>query len=77
MEQMDRTARTDERIDDAFAQLRDEMREMRAEMRDGFRDLRQEMHSEFRDVRADAAQMKLLMLGGLITILAAFIALGG
>ena len=76
MEQMERTAWTDERIDDAFAQLRDEMREMRAEMRDGFRDLRQEMDSEFRDVRADAAQTKLLMLGGLI-ILAAFIALGG
>jgi hypothetical protein len=81
---MERTAWTDERLDDAFAQLRDEMREMRAEMRglrsetaEGFRDLRHEMHAEFRDVRADAAQMKLFMLGGLITILTAFIALHG
>jgi hypothetical protein len=82
MEQMERTAWTDERIDDAFTQLRKEMRDMRAEMRDGFRGvreeirgLRQEMQSEFRDVRADAAHMKLFMLGGLITILTAFIAL--
>jgi hypothetical protein len=81
---MERTAWTDERLDDAFAQLRDELREMRAEMREGFRDLRQEMHSEFRDVRGDGrsirgdlAQMKLFMLGGLITILTAFIALHG
>jgi hypothetical protein len=79
---MERTTWTDERIDDAFGQLRDEMRDMRAEMRamraetaQGFRDLRQEMHAEFRDVRADAAQLKLFMLGGLITILTAFVAL--
>ncbi|HKP88868.1 MAG TPA: hypothetical protein VJT75_02730 [Thermoleophilaceae bacterium] len=67
---MERTAWTDERLDDAFAQLREEMREFRAEMRTEFRELRREVHSEL-------AQMKLFMLGGLVTILAAFIGLHG
>jgi hypothetical protein len=61
---MERTAWPDERIDDAFSQLRDEMRELRQDMRE----LRSEVH-------ADIAQMKLFMLGGLVTLLAAFIAL--
>jgi hypothetical protein len=74
---MERTAWTDERLDDAFGQLRDELRQLRTEMRQDSRDLRQEMHAEFRDVRGDLAQMKLFMLGGLITILTAFIALHG
>jgi type VI protein secretion system component VasF len=74
---MERTTWTDERIDDAFAQLRDEMRATRAETRDGFRDARQEMHAELRDIRGDLAQVKLFMLGGLLTILTAFIALHG
>ena len=70
---MERTAWTDERLDDAFAQLRDEMRDMRTECRE----LRAEMHAEFGDVRGDIAQLKLFMLGGLITVLAAFIATNG
>jgi hypothetical protein len=67
------------------------MREMRAEMRAGFRDVRDEirdvrdeirgvrgeMHAEVRDVCGDLAQVKLFMLGGLITILTAFVALHG
>jgi hypothetical protein len=70
MEQMERTAWTDERIDDAFAQLRDELRDMRAEMREGFRDLRE----EDRSIRGEIAQIKLFMLGSYVTILAAIIA---
>jgi uncharacterized coiled-coil DUF342 family protein len=70
---MERTAWTDERIDDAFSQLRGEMREMRQE----FRELRHDLHEEFRDVRAELSQIKLFMLAGLVTILAAFIGLHG
>jgi hypothetical protein len=70
MEQMERTDWTDERIDDAFSQLRDELHDMRSEMREGFRDRRE----EDRSIRGDIAQLKLFMLGGLITILATFIA---
>jgi hypothetical protein len=63
---MERTFWTDERLDGAFLELRNEMRDLRAEMRD-----------EFRDVRGELAQIKLFMLAGLVTILAAFIGLGG
>ena len=63
---MERTAWTDERLDDAFTHLRGEMRELRQD----FREFRGEVHSEL-------SQMKLFMLGGLITILAAFIGLHG
>jgi hypothetical protein len=75
---MERTVWTDGRIDDAFGQLRDEMREMRQDIRD----MRHEMHAEFsglreedRSIRGELAQIKLFMLGGLVTILAAFMAL--
>jgi hypothetical protein len=64
---MERTAWTDKRIDDAFTQLRDELRDMRAEMREGLRDL----GAEDRAIRGELAQMKLFMLGGLVTVLAA------
>jgi hypothetical protein len=70
---MERTAWPDERIDDAFTQLRDEMREMRQDMRE----TRQERRAESRALRGDLAQMKLFMLGGLITTLAAIIATNG
>ena len=60
---MERTAWTDERLDDAFAQLREEMREFRAEIRGEIRELRRELHSEL-------SQMKLFMLGSNVTILA-------
>jgi hypothetical protein len=63
---MERTAWTDERLDDSFALLRAEAVELRREMHH----LRTEMHARF-------AQMKLFMLGGLVTILAAVIALHG
>jgi hypothetical protein len=74
---MERTAWTDERIDDAFAQVRDELRDLRSEMHAEFRASRAEMASEFRSVRGEMFQMKLFMLGGLVTILTAFIALHG
>ena len=74
---MERAAWTDERIDDAFTQLREEMRDMRAEMRAGFGDVRSEFRSELRAMRSELSQMKFFMLGGLITILAAFIGLHG
>jgi hypothetical protein len=77
---MERTAWTDERIDDAFTQLREEVRDMRAEMRDGFREMRDGFHGlreEDRSIRGELAQMKLFMLGGLVTILAAIIATNG
>ena len=61
---MERTAWPDERLDDAFTELRADMREMRQEIRD----LRREMHSEL-------SQMKLFMLGGLVAILAAVLPL--
>jgi hypothetical protein len=92
---MERTAWTDERIEDAFMQLREEIRDMREEMRSGFGDVRAEMRSGFGDVRAEMRggfaqhgaetrsirselfQLKLFMLAGLITILAAVIAVHG
>jgi len=70
---MERTVWTDDRLDDAFAQLREEMRELRQE----FRGLRGEVHADLRAMRGELSQMKLFMLGGLITILAAFIGLHG
>ena len=61
---MEPTAWPDERIDDAFAQLRGEVR-----------DLRNEMRGEFREFRRELFQMKLFMLGGYVTILAAIVGL--
>lgn len=40
---------TDERIDDAFGLLREEMREMRGEMRD----MRNELRTEMREMRTE------------------------
>ena len=78
---MERTAWSDKRLSDAFAQLREEMREFRAEMRTEMREFRAEMRQEFRELRrevhSELSQMKLFMLGGLITIVAAFIATNG
>jgi len=67
---MERTAWTDERIDDAFNQLREEMRA-------GFADVRAETRDGLREVRGQIATLKLFMLGGLVTILAAVVALHG
>jgi hypothetical protein len=81
---MERTVWTDERLDDAFTQLREEIRDMREEMRSGFADIRAEMRAGFaehgaetRSIRAELFQLKLFMLAGLVTILAAVIALHG
>ena len=60
---MEPTAWTDPRLDDAFAQLREEMR-----------DLRREMHAEFRSVRGEMAQIKFAILGGYAAIVASLIA---
>jgi hypothetical protein len=74
---MERSAGTDERLDGSFAELRREMRaefaDVRSEMRGGFAEVR----TELRDIRSELATMKLFMLGGLVTILAAFIGLHG
>ena len=67
---MERTAWTDDRLDDAFNQLRHEMRA-------GFADLRAERRDGLREVRGQIATLKLFMLGGLVTILAAVVALHG
>jgi len=74
---MERTTWPDERIDDAFTQLREEMKDLRAEMRAGFASTRSELHADLREIRGQSATLKLFMLGGLVTILAAFIALHG
>jgi hypothetical protein len=63
---MERTAWTDARLDDAFTQLRAEMREFRAETR-----------ADMRAIRTELFQLKLFMLAGLVTILAAIIGLHG
>jgi ribosomal protein L29 len=71
---MERTAWTDERIDDAFMQLRDELRagfaDIRAEMRAGFG----ENQAEHRSIRSEIAQLKVAMLAGYAAIIAALIA---
>jgi hypothetical protein len=74
---MERTLWTDERIDDAFAQLRDELRELRREFHAEMRGMRAEHAAGMRSLRAELFQLKLLMLGGYTTILAAVIALHG
>jgi hypothetical protein len=53
--------------------VRDELRELRAEIRA----FRSDVAAEFRSVRTEMFQLKLFMLGGLVTILTAFIALHG
>ena len=70
---MERSAWTDERIDDSFAQVREELRELRAEIRA----FRSDVAAELRSIRGEMFQMKLVMLGGLVTILSAVIALHG
>jgi hypothetical protein len=70
---MERTAWTDEGIDDAFTQLRAELREFRADMRA----MRAEQAAELRAIRSELFQLRLFMLAGLVTILAAVIALHG
>jgi hypothetical protein len=67
---MERTAWTDERLSDEF-------RDFRTEMRAEFADLRTEMRDGFREVRGQTATLQFFVLGGLITILAAVIALHG
>jgi hypothetical protein len=62
-----------ERIDDSFAQLRDEMREFRVEMRT----MRSDFGADLRTLRTELFQLKLFMLGGHVTILAAVVALHG
>ena len=74
---MERTVWTDERIDDAFTQLREEIRDMRAEMRAGFADIRTELRGEVGGLRRELAQLRIFMLAGLVTILAAVIGLQG
>jgi hypothetical protein len=55
------------------ASARDELRDLRTEMRENFRDVRQDI----REVRSQVATVKLFMLGGLVTVLATFIAFHG
>jgi hypothetical protein len=92
---MERTAWSDDRIDDVLVQLREEIRDMRAEMRAGFSDVRDEVRvgladvraelrvgladarAETRSIRSELFQLKIFMLAGLVTILAAVIALHG
>jgi hypothetical protein len=74
---MERTVWSDERLDDSFTQLRQEMRDLRAEMHAEFRAIRAEMHEESRAIRRELFQMKLFMLGSNVTILAAVISLHG
>ena len=74
---MERSTWTDERLDDAFNHLRDELRAGFSEMRAEFTDVRGELRDGLREVRGQIATLKLFMLGGLVTIVAAVVALHG
>jgi hypothetical protein len=50
---MERSAWTDERLDDFAASVTGELRLLRTEMREEFRAMRTEMHEEFRAMRAE------------------------
>ncbi len=78
---MERTAWTDERLDDFAARVLDEMREMRQEMRDESRAVRGEMATQFGTAHAELASLhrQVAMIGWglaatLITALAALAA---
>ena len=57
---------TDERLNDAFENLRREVADMRAEMRVGFSDLRAE-------VKADIRMLWATMIGGFVAIVTALL----
>ena len=76
---MERTAWTDERLDDLAAGMRDgfgrvdqDLRDLRVEMRDGFADLR----SEINDLRLVMLRVGGAMIVGLIGVIAAVLASG-
>jgi len=50
---------------------------MRAEMQAGFADIRTELRGEVGGLRRELAQLRIFMLAGLVTILAAVIGLHG
>ena len=81
---MERTVWSDERLDDSFAELRQDVRDLRAEMREELRAMRAEsramraeMYGELRGLRRELFQLKLLILGSNVTILATVITLHG
>jgi hypothetical protein len=59
---------TDERLDDAFAQLRSELRELRQEMRDEFRELRREVLESRRWLIGLFASVLLFMVAILVEL---------
>jgi hypothetical protein len=61
---------TDERLDDQFAHVWAEIRDLREESLE----LRRETRADMNEIRRDFAQTKLFMLGTLVTILASAIA---
>jgi ABC-type branched-subunit amino acid transport system ATPase component len=62
---VERVAWTDDRIDDAFASLREEMRELRTELRAEMRDMRSEMREMRTDLHGQisAGQRQLTTIG--------------
>ena len=68
---MERTLWSDQRIDDSFGQLRDEMREFRIEMRE----MRAEMNAEFRNVRGEMAGIRRDMFNGMVALVVALISI--
>jgi hypothetical protein len=60
-----------------FADLHAENRQLRSEVAAEFGHVRSEFGAETRSIRAELFQLKIFMLAGLVTILAAVIALHG
>jgi len=74
---MERTVWTDERLDDSFARLNQEMRDFRAEMRDfraEMRDMRSEIHTGFTSLRRDMLTAYLTTMGLLVATMATILA---
>jgi hypothetical protein len=70
---MARTYWTDERIDSAFGELRDEMRGLRTELSGEIGGLRSDMHREFTDLRRQALTAAVAVIVALMGVIGAIL----
>jgi hypothetical protein len=67
---MERSAWTDERLDDRFGRLETDLRDLRAEMREGFTSVRDDIH----ELRVEFGSLRNMMFRSYVALAVALIA---
>jgi hypothetical protein len=67
---MERSAWTDERLDDRFGRLETDLRDLRAEMREGFASVRDDIH----ELRVEFGSLRNMMFRAYVALAVALIA---